>query len=158
MAAANPYGTDLGTRPPLEALAETPFQIRELVSGWSESDFERTYAPGKWSARKVLIHLAQSELALTTRARFALSEDGYVAQAFSQDDWMAIDDKASARTALDAYIALRQFNLAMWRALTPAQLERPFRHPEYGDLTVEWIMAQMAGHDIHHLRQFELIA
>jgi hypothetical protein len=47
-----------------------------------------------------------------------------------------------------------QFNLAMWRALTPEQLDRRFTHPEYGELTVGWIMAQMAGHDIHHLKQF----
>ena len=48
----------------------------------------------------MLVHLAQTELALPTRARFALSQDGYAAQSFSQDDWMAIDNQASARTAL----------------------------------------------------------
>jgi uncharacterized damage-inducible protein DinB len=157
MAVDNPYGMDLGARNPLEALAETPGRIRDAVTGWSESDFERTYAPGKWSFRKVLVHLAQTELALPTRARFALSEDRYAAQPFSQDAWMAVDHRADARTALDAYLALRQFNLALWRALTPEQLARPFTHPEYGELTVGWIMAQMAGHDIHHLKQFASI-
>ena len=68
---------------------------------------------------------------------------------------MAIDNQAGARTAIDAYTTLRQFNLAMWRTLTPEQLDRPFHHPEYGELTVGWIMAQMAGHDIHHLKQFQ---
>jgi hypothetical protein len=156
MAVANPYGEDLGSRAPIEALAETPWKISALVKGWTDADFESTYAAGKWSFRKVLVHLAQTELALTTRARFALSQENYASQAFSQDDWMAIDNTAGARAALEAYLALRQFNLAMWRALTPAQLERPFSHPEYGALTVGWIQAQMAGHDIHHLRQFEL--
>ena len=156
MAIANPYGQDLGNRKPLDALGETPGKIRQRVAGWTADDFEGSYAPGKWSFRKVLVHLAQTELALTTRARFALSTDGYTAQAFSQDDWMAIDHQATARTALDAYTSLRDFNLAMWRALTPEQIERPFRHPEYGELTVSWIMAQMAGHDIHHLKQFEM--
>ena len=78
-----------------------------------------------------------------------------MSQAFSQDDWMAIDNRAGARVALDTYTTVRQFNLAMWRALTPEQIDRGFRHPEYGSLTVGWIMAQMAGHDIHHLKQFE---
>ena len=124
MAVANPYGEDLGTRRPLDALAETPGTIRQLVERWSEADFEGTYAPGKWSFRKVLVHLAQTELALTTRARFALSQEGYASQSFSQDDWMAIDNQAGARTALDAYTSLRQFNLAMWRSLTPEQIDR----------------------------------
>jgi DinB superfamily len=157
MAVANPYAADLGTRPPLDALAETPLLIRQFVERWTDADFEGTYAPGKWSFRKVLVHLAQTELALPARARFALSEDGYVAQSFSQDDWMAIDNQAGARTALEAYVTLRQFNLAMWRALTPEQLDRTFQHPEYGELTVAWIMAQMAGHDLHHFKQFQSI-
>jgi hypothetical protein len=155
MTPANPYGEALGSRQPLEALADTPGKIRQQVERWTEADFERSYAPGKWSFRKLLVHLAQTEVALTTRARFALSTDNYAAQAFSQDDWMAIDNQASARTALDAYTTLRQFNLAMWRGLTAEQIVRPFTHPEYGELTVGWIMAQMAGHDIHHLRQFQ---
>jgi hypothetical protein len=155
MAAANPYGEDLGTRAPLEALADTPGQIKAAVEGWTDADFESSYAPDKWSFRQVLVHLVQTELALTARARFALSQDNYASQAFSQDDWMAIDNSADARTALDAYLVLRRFNLAMWRALTPEQLARPFTHHEYGDLTVGWIQAQMAGHDIHHLKQFQ---
>ena len=131
MATANPYAADLGDRVPLEALAETPEKLRRLVAAWSDEDFERTYAAGKWSFRKILVHLAQTELALTTRARFALSQADYVSQAFSQDDWMAIDNTAGARVALDTYTTLRQFNLAMWRALTPEQVDRSFTHPEY---------------------------
>jgi hypothetical protein len=127
------------------------------VERWGEARFERSYSPGKWTARQVIIHLAQTELALTTRVRFALSQKGYAAQAFDQDDWIAIDEGADARTALDAYSSLRRLNLAMWAALTPAQRERPFTHPEYGELTVGWVMAQLAGHDLHHYGQLQTI-
>lgn len=157
MTTPNPYATDLGDRKPLEALAETPGRIQKRVDGWTTQQFERSYGPGKWSARRILVHLAQTELALTTRARFALTQQGYAAQAFSQDDWLPLDDRMDARTALDAYLTMRRMNIEMWRALTPDQVNRPFTHPEYGALTVGWIMAQMAGHDIHHLRQIEQI-
>jgi len=70
---------------------------------------------------------------------------------------MPIDGAADARTALDAYLVLRRLNLAMWPTLTPEQIDRPFSHPEYGALTVGWIMVQMAGHDVHHLRQLEAV-
>jgi hypothetical protein len=153
----NPYAADLGTRNALEALVETPGRIRALVEGWSDAQFERSYAPGKWSIRLVLIHLAQTELALTTRARFALSQQEYAAQAFSQDDWIALDSRCDARTALDAYTTLRRFNVAMFRGLTAEQRARTFTHPEYGLLTVDWIANQMAGHDIHHLKQIEKV-
>jgi len=154
----NPYGSDLGDLDPLQALGDTPLQIRAIVEGWTDAEFERSYAPGKWSARKILAHLAQTELALSTRARFALTADDYRAQSFDQDQWMPLDEHVDARTALEAYTALRRMNLAMWRGLTPGQMNRPFFHPDFGQLNVAWIAAQMAGHDIHHLKQFRLIA
>ena len=153
----NPYAAPLGDRDPLEALADTPARIRALVERWTDDQFERSYAAGKWSARQILIHLAQTELALPTRARFALSQDGYTAQAFSQDAWMPLDSRMSARTALIAYLALREMNLGLWKSLTSEQRERPFTHPEYGGLNVWWIANQMAGHDIHHYQPLAAI-
>ena len=154
----NPYAADLGDRDVLTALGETPQQISRIVERWTVTDFDRSYAAGKWSARRLLVHLAQTELALGTRVRFALAQDGYQAQSFNQDDWVPLDDHMDARTALNAYLALRQMNLAMWRNLREDQRNRSFEHPEYGLLDVQWVAAQMAGHDIHHLRQIEKIA
>lgn len=39
----------------------------------------------------------------------------------------------------------------------PARRDRAFQHPEYGALTVGWVAHQMAGHDLHHLKQIETI-
>jgi hypothetical protein len=158
MSAPNPYAAALGNRDALTALGETPERIRALVQGWPADRWEKTYAPGKWTARQILTHMAQTELALTTRARFAASATGYTAQPFSQDDWIALDSHADAHTALDAYLALRKFNLAMFRNLTAEQRDRPFSHPEHGELTPLWIAAQLAGHDLHHLAQLQQIA
>ena len=153
----NPYGADLGDRDPLTALEETPQHIRRVVEGWSRERFEKSYAPGKWTARRLLVHLAQTDLALGTRVRFALSQEGYTAQAFSQDDWIAIDDGMDARTALDAWLALRKMNVIMFRSLPPAKRDRTFTHPEYGTLNVWWVVSQMAGHDIPQLEHFEMV-
>ena len=154
---ANPYETDLGGRDPLQALAETPKIIRALVSRWTPAQWNQSYAPGKWTGRQVIVHLAQTELALTTRARYGAAEKDYKAQPFSQDAWIALDDHADGETALDAYLALRKLNLAMFRNLTPEQRSRTFHHSEYGDITADWIAAQLAGHDLHHLAQLQQI-
>ena len=153
----NPYGEDLGSLDPLKALADTPKKIGRLTAKWNKRQWEKSYAPGKWSARRVLVHLAQTELALTTRVRFAVSQDGYVAQPFNQDAWLVADDHADGPTALDAYLALRRFNVTMFKGLTPAQRKQTFQHPEYGPLTADWVAAQLAGHDIHHLKQLQQI-
>ena len=152
----NPYAADLGDREPLSAFNDTPQQIRQHVQGWTREQFERSYAPGKWSARQVLIHLAQTEMALGTRVRYALTEPKYQAQAFEQDVWMPLDSGIDARTALDAYTTLRRVNVSLFQSLTPAHRARTFTHPEYGELTVEWVLRQLAGHDIHHFKQLQL--
>jgi hypothetical protein len=153
----NPYGEDLGSLDPFKALAETPKKIQTLVRKWPARRWQKTYAPGKWSARLILVHLAQTELALTTRVRFAASQNGYVAQSFDQDQWIPLDQRADGATALAAYLALRKLNVLMFKGLTPAQRKRAFTHPEYGPLTPEWVAAQLAGHDIHHLKQLRQI-
>lgn len=153
----NPYAEDLGDRDPFQALGETPQQIASIVSGWTDAMFERSYAPGKWSARKLLAHLAQTELALGARVRFALTAENYEAESFDQDVWMPLDEQMDARTALDVYLSLRRMNMGLWRRLTDDEKVRTFHHPEFGELNVVWVAAQMAGHDIHHLRQFERI-
>ena len=121
----NPYAADLGDRDALASLAETPQQISRIVEPWTTADFDRSYAPGKWSARRILVHLAQTELALGTRVRYALAQEGYQAHSFNQDDWVPLDDHMDACTALNAYLALRQMNLAMWRNLREDQPTGP---------------------------------
>jgi DinB family protein len=87
----------------------------------------------------------------------ALTTPNYSAQSFNQDEWIARDATLPGRAALDAFLALAVMNTALFAALSPADRETTLTHPEYGSLTVDWIVHQMAGHQIHHLRQLEAI-
>ena len=94
-----PYTKYLDGRDPLQVIPESLETIARLSGAWTPDRFERSYAPGKWSARQVLIHLAQTELALGSRARMALSTPGYTAQAFDQEVWIRFDTSLSGREA-----------------------------------------------------------
>lgn len=153
-----PYSNHLGNREPLASMRETSSRISTLTAGWSVPQFERTYAPGKWTARQILTHLAETELALGYRARMALSSPGYLAQSFDQDAWIAKESHVSAAAAAAAWLAVRQMNLALFASLSPADRQITFSHPDYGALTVDWIIHMLAGHDINHLAQLETIA
>ena len=154
----NPYAASLGDRDPLAAMADTPSRIRKIVSALGPAGLARSYAPGKWSARQLLVHLAQTELAFGVRARMALTADHYVVQPFDQDRWLGNESTVEAAAALAAYDGMRALNLALFRSLSPADLERTFRHPERGTLEVRDIAVMLAGHELHHLKQFEAIA
>ena len=115
----------------------------------------RSYAPGKWTARQVLIHLAQAELMIQPRVRLALTATDYVVQPFEQDDLVALEPSVDARTALATYRALRQFALPLFESLTPGQLAVTCRHPHMGALDVKWFLVMLAGHELRHLAQLE---
>lgn len=157
-----PYTPDLGDREPLTAMRDTVARVASLVSGWTPAQFERTYAPGKWTARQILIHLVQTELALGNRARMALATPNYAAQSFDQDRWMAMESGgprgSSGSEAAAALVAMNAMNRALFGSLSAAERGAPFSHPEYGALTVDWLIHQMAGHVLHHLVQIEQIA
>ena len=177
MPPTTPYAVVLGDLEPGAAMLASTDRFRTVAGAWTPAEFERSLAPGKWTARQILIHLAQTELALGNRARMALATSNYAAQAFDQDRWMAIEsgrsglsadlsaearsakaDGLSGADALHALLALVTMNRVLFAALSPADLATPFSHPEYGALTVDWIVHQLAGHQIHHLTQLEAIA
>jgi hypothetical protein len=156
-APTTPYTKYLGDRDPLDAIRDNIARIQTLAREWTPDRFERSYAPGKWSARQVLTHLAQTELALGSRARMAVSTPQYAAQSFDQDSWIALDSRLGGREALDAFVATARMNLAFFEGLSAAQRATTLTHPEYGTLTVDWILHQMAGHHINQLQQLETV-
>src|SRR5712691_10478382 len=112
MPPTTPHTRDLGEREPISAMREAIERYRSLTRDWTPQQFEGTYAPGKWSARQILTHLAQTELALGTRARMALSTPNYVAQPFDQDAWMTRESGLSGRDAAKACVTIRRMNTA----------------------------------------------
>jgi TolB-like protein len=131
--------------------------IRELTRNWSPGQFERSYAPGKWTARQILIHLAQTEIGLGNRARMALTSPQYTAQPFDHEAWVARETSLSGQAAVEALTGLNRMNQSFFASLSRAELSTPFMHPDYGALTVEWIVHLLASHLTHHLAQLEQI-
>lgn len=154
----NPYVAALGDMDVMRALADTPERIRSLVERLTPAQFAHSYEPGKWTAAQLLVHLAQVEMAFSLRVRMAITSDTYVVQPFEQDDWLVREPAMPGLDAFRGYYAMRQFNLPLYRSLTPAELRKPLTHPERGALLVESVLETLAGHERHHLPHFEIIA
>lgn len=154
----NPYASQLGTLDPLEVIEATPAKLRALVHTIGAGRIEQPRSPGKWSAREIVCHLADCEIAFAFRLRQTLAEERHVMQPFDQDAWAQKYAGYSAEEALAAFAALRQWNLALVRSLSGADRAKPVNHPERGDMTLETIVETMGGHDRNHLQQVEEIA
>jgi uncharacterized damage-inducible protein DinB len=155
MAPNTPYSASLGDLEPLGAIRETLSRIRQLADRWTDAQYERNLAPGKWTARQILIHLAHAEIVFGTRIRMALTAPGYTVQLFEQDDWIKRETGLTGPEALEAFAVMSRMNLRLFEGLTAEDRQTTMTHPERGTITVDWIIHLTAGHQLHHLRQLE---
>ncbi len=65
----------LGARNPVEALQNTVSALEQIRQGLSTEQITKPEAPGIWSIRHVLQHLADSELVWGYRLRMVLAHD-----------------------------------------------------------------------------------
>jgi uncharacterized damage-inducible protein DinB len=151
------YEDLVGSEDPLELLATTPDRIARLVRPWRPARWKASYAPGKWSGAQILLHLAQDEVGWSMRVRLALNDPRYVVEPYDAAAWVERETPVDGLAALEAYLALRKLNMQLYRGAGEEERLRAFRHPEFGEMSVDWILRTLAGHDLHHLKQLEAV-
>jgi DinB superfamily len=152
----NPYASFLGARDPHQVIAATPARLCELLD--LVADASKSPAPGKWSVREILCHLADCEIVFAYRLRQTLAEPHHVIQPFDQDTWAANYSAYDAPSALAVFTAVRNFNVKLIASLPPGAFSKPATHPERGTMTFRTIVETMGGHDLNHIAQIEKIA
>jgi uncharacterized damage-inducible protein DinB len=153
----NPYASFLAGGDALATIRETAARLEKAVQTRDAEALTRTPAPGKWSVRDILAHLADCEVVFAFRLRQALAEEYHVIQPFDQDRWAATYAHYDARAALAVFTAVRQWNLALITGLKPEALTKLLTHPERGEMTFQVVVETMAGHDLNHLGQVDAI-
>jgi hypothetical protein len=153
----NPYEALLEGRDARDVMAASVDELSALVRDWPEARFEASYAPGKWTARQILLHLAHVEMIDGVRLRMALSETDYVVQPFTPDAWVRAEAPPAGPQALAEFHAMRRMNLGLWQAVPANRWSQPFRHPECGTMTLTDLASICAGHELHHLAQLRRI-
>jgi hypothetical protein len=154
----NPYAAFLAGRDPFELVAATPDRLNALFNDLGAEGLERSLALGKWNARAILCHLADTEIAFAFRLRQALAEPHHVVQPFDQDAWSTPYSALAAIDALETFSTVRRWNVALLATVEPDTLSKPVSHPERGTMTYRTLIETMAGHDQNHLQQLEALA
>ncbi|HEX3660907.1 MAG TPA: DinB family protein [Acidobacteriaceae bacterium] len=154
----NPYARFLGAQNPLAVLPATPSRLKSLARSIGPGSMTAPPAPGKWSARDILCHLTDCEIAFAFRLRQTLAEDQHVIQPFDQEKWAGPYAGLDPNEALATFSLLRRWNLLLIEPAMPKQANKPVTHPERGAMTFSTIVETMAGHDLNHLGQLERIA
>lgn len=141
---------------------------QELINGLSSSlretlalfdrpaaDLAKRYGPGKWSAREILIHLADAEAVLLERLRRILSEKAPLLLAFDQDRWVTglRYDARDLSVAKLQFQAARQSLIELIKLAGDAADSKTGMHSENGPVTFGHIIQMVQRHTLHHLEQ-----
>lgn len=153
----NPYASYLGDRDPVEVLSTTAAMLESLATELGRDGLERSLRPGSWSARMILAHMADCEIAFAFRFRQCLAEDHHVIQPFEQDRWNALLPDRPAADSLRAFAALRESDIALVRSADATTMNKPITHPERGRMTFRTVVETAGGHDLNHLKQLMAI-
>lgn len=154
----NPYASYLGSRNAREVIAETPKRLGALMEALGTPGANRPPAPGKWSAREILCHLADCEIVFAFRLRQALAETNHTIQPFNQEGWARQYAAFDAPAAFAVFTTVRNWNIALLQSLPREAFAKKLSHPERGEMTFQVLVETMGGHDLNHLGQIERIA
>jgi uncharacterized damage-inducible protein DinB len=147
----NPYAKYLDGRDATDILIATPSELQSLIAGLTVDQMDEPLAPGKWSVREVLAHLADCEIVWAFRMRQAMETPGATVTPFDQDVWATRYSAYSAADALRTFLALRAWNLALLTTVSAAERSNPLSHPERGTFPFPELLESIAGHDRNHL-------
>lgn len=135
----------------LAVLETSPRKVRELIA--DRSLIDAAPAPGEWSARQVVGHLADNEIVNGVRIRSVLTEDEPELFGYDSDDWTRFFNLEDVDTTLHRWEVLRANTLALVRALAPEELSRRGTISYRGPESLRILLAVLAGHDRDHLNQ-----
>jgi hypothetical protein len=114
-------------------------------------------APGEWSAREVVHHLADSETASGLRLRRLLSEENPVIQGYDQDDYARRFryQERPLEPALLAFQAARSTTAQLFDLMGDADWTRTGTHSESGPYSATRWLEIYAAHAEIHARQIQ---
>lgn len=149
----------LNGRDALESMREMPSKLPAAVKNVPPNLLGEPEAPGKWSIRQVVQHLADSELVGSGRFRMVLAQDRPALAAYDQDAWSdrLHYSESNVNEALAEFTSLRRANLRLFERASDADRARVGVHSERGEESLAHMMKLYAAHDLVHLRQIERI-
>jgi hypothetical protein len=142
-------------REPVAILSETADALRAMLHQKPTSAFRQRPFPGKWTPTEIIGHMTDAEWTLGFRTRTVLCDESPRLMAYDQERWVAGQghNEREPSDLVETFAALRTANLALWRRLSPGQLQRSALHAERGEESLGQMLCLLAGHDLSHLDQ-----
>jgi hypothetical protein len=143
----------------LERFRRGPELLAVVLTGVFGEEEDFTPAPGKWSARQIVAHLADAELVCGHRCRQIAAEENPTLIAFDQEAWARHLNYSGRKPkqSLETFRRLRAENYELLKSLPESAFERAGNHTEAGRMTLRAHVERNAQHAESHARQLQAL-
>ncbi len=136
----------------IEDIEALPANLRAALAEVTERELDTVYRDGGWTVRQVVHHIADSHMNAVVRVKLALTEDEPTIKTYDEVLWAELADM---KGPIEPSVMLLEGLHARWtqlmRSLNEAQLQRSFRHADWGLVRVDQYLALYAWHSRHHV-------
>ena len=120
----------------------------------SEAELDAREAPGEWSPREVVHHLADSEMTSAIRLRLLIAQDAPTLLGYDQEAFVRnLYPDRPIEPSLAAFGAARAATAPILRRLSAEQWQRAGTHSESGSYSVEDWLRIYGDHAHNHADQ-----
>jgi ribosomal 50S subunit-associated protein YjgA (DUF615 family) len=143
----------------LERFRRAPELLAVVLTGVFGEEEDFVPAPGKWSARQIVAHLADAEVVCAHRLRQVIAEENPTLVAFDQNAWARNLDYArrKPKQSLETFRRVRAENYELLKELPESAFERLGNHAEAGPMTLRALVERNAAHAESHARQLQAL-
>lgn len=129
--------------------------VAEALTGADDEHLDARPAPGKWTAREVVHHLADSEMAAAFRLRLLVAVDNPAIHGYDQEEFARrLFYNRPIAASLEAFKAARRSTAEILESMTDADWRRSGSHTEHnGSYTPERWLEIYAPHAHQHAEQ-----
>lgn len=141
----------------IERLEASAGEVANALKRVTPAQLQRVPRPGEWSLHQALAHLRDTEVQVFSYrpARILKEPAPPVVANFNQEDWMREHYKADEpiQNIVAEFRAARRKLVRLLRNTTDKDWTRYAIHPEYGNISVEYIALHAYNHTLEHLQQ-----
>src|SRR5260370_32810580 len=131
--------------------------VSEALTGADDVDLDARPAPGKWTAREIVHHLADSEMTSAIRLRWLLAVEKPSILGYDQDEFARkLHYDRPIEASLDAFKAARRTTAEILERMSEAEWAREGTHSEHGAYTATRWLEIYAGHAHQHAEQIRV--
>src|SRR6267154_2070837 len=128
--------------------------VADALAGATDAELDSHPAPGKWSAREIVHHLADSEMTSAIRVRLLLASDRPHITSYDENEFsrrLHYDRPIDA--SLDAFKAARRTTADILDRASESDWTREGTHTEVGRYTMDTWLEIYAAHAHNHAGQ-----